>query len=132
MIDDRDLDGIEDKFDSTFNTPEELLEKKGIKRIVTIEADEDMLKRLAQTDIPFFAQKNADGYKVLCDERDEERVINAMKPPPNRKVGRGFWQKTEINCVAQKAKLLLSILRLSVVCSDLLLFFTQPTLILVT
>ena len=30
MIDDRDLDGIEDKFDSTFNTPEELLEKRGI------------------------------------------------------------------------------------------------------
>ena len=78
MIDDRDLDGIEDKFDSTFNTPEELLEKKGIKRIVTIEADEDMLKRLAQTDIPFFAQKNADGYKVLCDERDEERLKEAM------------------------------------------------------
>ena len=68
MMNDRDMDGIEDKFDSTFNTPEELLEKKGIKRIVTIEADEDMLKRLAQTDIPFFAQKNADGYKVLCDE----------------------------------------------------------------
>ena len=85
MMNDRDMDGIEDKFDSTFNTPEKLLEKKGIKRIVTIEADEDMLKRLAQTDIPFFAQKNADGYKVLCDERDEERVINAMKPPPNRK-----------------------------------------------
>ena len=75
MIDDRDLDGIEDKFDSTFNTPEELLEKK---RIVTIEADEDMLKRLARTDIPFFAQKNADGYKVMCDERDEERVKEAM------------------------------------------------------
>ena len=74
MMNDRDMDGIE-----------ELLEKKGIKRIVTIEADEDMLKRLAQTDIPFFAQKNADGYKVLCDERDEERAINAMKPPPNRK-----------------------------------------------
>ena len=84
MIDDRDLDGIEDKFDSTFNTPEELLEKKGIKRIVTIEADEDMLKRLAQTDIPFFAQKNADGYKVLCDERDEERVRSAMKPPQRK------------------------------------------------
>ena len=78
MMNDRDMDGIEDKFDSTFNTPEELLEKKGIKRIVTIEADEDMLKRLAQTDIPFFAQKNADGYKVLCDERDEERVKEAM------------------------------------------------------
>ena len=78
MIDDRDLDGIEDKFDSTFNTPEELLEKKGIKRIVTIETDEDMLKRLAQTDTPFFAQKNADGYKVLCDERDEEKVKEAM------------------------------------------------------
>ena len=59
-------------------TPEELLEKKGIKRIVTIEADEDMLKRLSQTDIPFFVQKNADGYKVLCDERDEERVKEAM------------------------------------------------------
>ena len=85
MMNDRDMDGIEDKFDSTFNTPEEVLEKRGIKRIVTIEADEDMLKRLARTDIPFFAQKNADGYKVLCDERDEERVINAMKPPPYRK-----------------------------------------------
>ena len=85
MVNDRDFDGIPDKMDSTFNTPEEVLEKRGIKRIVTIEADEDMLKRLAQTDIPFFAQKNADGYKVLCDERDEERVINAMKPPPNRK-----------------------------------------------
>ena len=84
MMNDRDMDGIEDKFDSTFNTPEELLEKKGIKRIVTIETDEDMLKILAQTDIPFFAQKNADGYKVLCDERDEERVINAMKSPQRR------------------------------------------------
>ena len=67
-------------------TPEELLEKKGIKRIVTIEADENMLKRLAQTDIPFFAQKNADGYKVMCDERDEERVRSAMKSAPHRKV----------------------------------------------
>ena len=28
MIYDRDLDGIEDKFDSTFNTPEEVLEKR--------------------------------------------------------------------------------------------------------
>ena len=65
--------------------PKNCLKKKGIKRIVTIEADEDMLKRLAQTDIPFFAQKNADGYKVLCDERDEERVRSAMKPP-HRKV----------------------------------------------
>ena len=66
--------------------PKNCLKKRGIKRIVTIEADEDMLKRLAQTDIPFFAQKNADGYKVLCDERDEERVRSAMKPPPQRKV----------------------------------------------
>ena len=85
MIDDRDLDGIEDKFDSTFNTPEELLEKKGIKRIVTVEADEDMLQRLVETDIPFFVQKKADEYKVLCDERDEESVRSAMKPPPQRK-----------------------------------------------
>jgi len=33
MIDDRDLDGIEDKFDSTFNTPEELLEKKRVSSV---------------------------------------------------------------------------------------------------
>ena len=84
MTDDRDSDGIEDKFDSTFNTPEELLEKKGIKRIVTMDATEDMLKRLANTDIPFFVQKNADSCKVLCDERDEEKVRNAMKPPQRR------------------------------------------------
>ena len=86
MVNDRDFDGIPDEMDSTFNTPEEVLEKRGIKRIVTIEADEDMLKRLAQTDIPFFAQKNADGYKVMCDERDEERVRSAMKSAPHRKV----------------------------------------------
>ena len=83
---DKDCDGLPDFIDSTFDTVDELLEKKGIKRIVTIEADEDMLKRLSQTDIPFFVQKNADGYKVLCDERDEERVRSAMKPPPHRKV----------------------------------------------
>ena len=65
--------------------PKNCLKKRGIKRIVTIEADEDMLKRLARTDIPFFEQKNADGYKVLCDERDEGRVRSAMKPPTQRK-----------------------------------------------
>ena len=84
MINDRDMDGIEDKYDSTFNTPEEVLEKKGIKRVVIIEADEDMLKRLANTDIPFFAKKYDDVCKVLCDERDEEKVRKAMKPPQRR------------------------------------------------
>ena len=37
MMNDRDMDGIEDKFDSTFNTPEEVLERKGIRRPVYIE-----------------------------------------------------------------------------------------------
>ena len=36
MIDDRDLDGIEDKFDSTFNTPEEVLEKKSLLKLMRI------------------------------------------------------------------------------------------------
>ena len=85
MIDDRDLDGIEDKFDSTFNTPEEVLEKKGIKRIVTIEADEDMLRRLAsRTDIPFYIQKVDGEYKVVCEQEYEERVRSAMKSPQIR------------------------------------------------
>ncbi len=39
--DDRDLDGIPDKYDSTFNTPEEVLEKKGIKKPVYPEKNEE-------------------------------------------------------------------------------------------
>ena len=86
MMNDRDMDGIEDKFDSTFNTPEEVLERKGIRKPVYIETDEEMLRRLAsRTDIPFYVQKVDGEYKVVCEQEYEERVINAMKPPPNRK-----------------------------------------------
>ena len=86
MIDDRDLDGIEDKFDSTFNTPEELLEKRGIRKLVYIGTDEEMLRRLAsRTDIPFYVQKVDGEYKVVCEQEYEERVRSAMKPPTQRK-----------------------------------------------
>ena len=86
MIYDRDLDGIEDKFDSTFNTPEEVLEKRGIKKPVYIETDEEMLRRLAsRTDIPFYVQKVDGEYKIVCEQEYEERVRSAMKPPTQRK-----------------------------------------------
>ena len=85
MIDDRDLDGIEDKFDSTFNTPEEVLEKRGIRKPVYIETDEEMLRRLAsRTDIPFYVQKVGGEYKVVCEQEYEERVRSAMKSPQRR------------------------------------------------
>jgi len=59
MIDDRDLDGIEDKFDSTFNTPEELLE-----------ATRNSVKAFVQDHVQF------DDLTMLCvhytGERKEE------------------------------------------------------------
>ena len=85
MIYDRDLDGIEDKFDSTFNTPEEVLERKGIRRPVYIETDEEMLRRLAsRTDIPFYVQKVDGEYKIVCEQEYEERVRSAMESPQRR------------------------------------------------
>ena len=85
MIDDRDLDGIEDKFDSTFNTPEEVLEKRGIRKPVYIETDEEMLRRLAsRTDIPFYVQKVDGEYKIVCEQEYEERVRSAMRSPQRR------------------------------------------------
>ena len=85
MMNDRDMDGIEDKFDSTFNTPEEVLERKGIRRPVYIETDEEMLRRLvSRTDIPFHIQKMDGEYKIVCEQEYEERVRNAMKSPQRR------------------------------------------------
>lgn len=81
MIDDRDMDGIPDKFDSSFNTPEEVLEIRGIKRPFYIEADKEKLERLAQTDIPFCIRKTDDEYRIICDESNVDRVKNAMQPP---------------------------------------------------
>ena len=45
MVNDRDFDGIPDKIDSTFNTPEEVLEMKGIKSPLTMKVEEQQLQK---------------------------------------------------------------------------------------
>lgn len=81
MIDDRDMDGIPDRIDSSFNTPEEVLEIRGIKRPVYIEADQEKLERLAQTDIPFYIRKTDDEYRIICDASNAEKIKEAIQPP---------------------------------------------------
>ena len=81
MINDRDMDGIPDQYDSSFNTPDEVLEIRGIKRPVYIEADKEQLERLVKTDIPFCIRKTDDKYRIICDENNAEKVKEAMQPP---------------------------------------------------
>ncbi len=86
MYNDRDMDGIEDKYDSSFNTPEEVLVIRGIKRPVYVEADMERLKKLVQTDIPFCIRKTDDDkYEVICDKSNVDKVKQAMQLPPQRK-----------------------------------------------
>ena len=52
MINDRDFDDIPDKIDSTFNTPEEADEMKGIKSPLTMKVEEQQLQKIWQANIP--------------------------------------------------------------------------------
>lgn len=81
MINDRDMDGIPDPYDSSFNTLEEVLEIRGIKKPVYIEADKEQLEKLAKTDIPFCIRKTDDEYRIICDESNAEKVKEVMRPP---------------------------------------------------
>lgn len=87
--DDRDYDGIPDKFDSTFNTPQEVMEKKGI---ITdprsIRVNEDELERLAKSNIPFIARNDDGKYKVIVDESNVDDTLKAIRQPQQRRMSR--------------------------------------------
>ena len=78
MDNDRDMDGIPDSIDNSFNTPEEVLEIKGIVNPVYVRADKEKLSRLADTDIPFCIRKNDDEYGIICDRNDVGKVRAVM------------------------------------------------------
>ena len=87
--DDRDYDGIPDKFDSTFNTPQEVMEKKGI---ITdprsIRVNEDELERLAKSNIPFIACNDDGNYRVIVDESNVDDTLKAIRQPQQRRMSR--------------------------------------------
>ena len=85
MFNDRDMDGIPDNFDSSFNTPEEVLEMRGIKRPIYIEADRERIEKLARTDIPFCIRKADEKYTIICDESNVDKVKKAMQASTHRK-----------------------------------------------
>lgn len=79
-IDDRDFDDIPDKIDSTFNTPQEVMENKGIiKEPRSLKVNRDELERLAKSDIPFVAYNDNGTYKVIVDESNVEATLNEVK-----------------------------------------------------
>ncbi len=78
MDDDRDMDGIPDRIDSSYTSPEEVLEIKGITNPVYIKADKEKLSKLADTNIQFCIRKTDDSYCVICDKDDIGTVRAAM------------------------------------------------------
>ena len=78
MNDDRDMDGIPDRIDSSYTSPEELLEIKGIINPVYIKVDKEKLSRLADTNIRFCIRKTDDNYCVICDKDDIGKVRAVM------------------------------------------------------
>ena len=78
MDNDRDMDGIPDRIDNSFNTPGEVLEIKGIVNPVYVRADKEKLSRLADTEIPFCIRKNDGEYGIICDRNDVGKVRAVM------------------------------------------------------
>ncbi len=78
MDNDRDMDGIPDRIDNSFNTPGEVLEIKGIVNPVYVRADKEKLSRLANTEIPFCIRKNDGEYGIICDRNDVGKVRAVM------------------------------------------------------
>ncbi len=78
MDNDRDMDGIPDRIDNSFNTPGEVLEIKGIVNPVYMRADKEKLSKLANTEIPFCIRKNDGEYGIICDRNDIGKVRAVM------------------------------------------------------
>lgn len=77
--DDRDYDGIPDKFDSTFNTPEEVMRMKGIiSKPYYMTVNEEELKKLINSGIPFISVNDNDKYKIIVDQSNSENARNTI------------------------------------------------------
>ena len=78
--DDRDFDDIPDRLDSTFNTPEEVMQMKGIiSNPYGMTVNEKELNKLIESDIPFIAVNDDDKYKIIVDKSNAENVQSTIK-----------------------------------------------------
>ena len=65
MVNDRDFDVIPDEMDSTFNTPEEVLEKKGIKSPLKMRVEMEQIHQIWQANIPIMVKQKDDEFEII-------------------------------------------------------------------
>ena len=89
MVNDRDFDGIPDKMDSTFNTPEEVLEMKGIKSPLTMRVEEEQLNKIWQANIPVMIKQKGDEFEIIYEEEYDNSIRKLLYPTKIQRVYRG-------------------------------------------
>ena len=89
MVNDRDFDGIPDEMDSTFNTPEEVLEMKGIKSPLTMRVEEEQLHKIWQANIPVMVKQKGDEFEIIYEEEYDNSIRKLLYPPKIQRVYRG-------------------------------------------
>ncbi len=89
MVNDRDFDGIPDKIDSTFNTPEEVLEMKGIKSPLQMRIEEEQLHKIWQANIPVMVKQKGDEFEIIYEEEYDNSIRSLLYPPKIQRVYRG-------------------------------------------
>ena len=89
MVNDRDFDGIPDKIDSTFNTPEEVLEMKGIKSPLQMRVEEEQIKQIWQAHIPVRVKQKGDEFEIIYEEEYDNTIRKLLYPPKIHRVYRG-------------------------------------------
>ena len=89
MVNDRDFDGIPDEMDSTFNTPEEVLEKKGIKSPLKMRVEMEQIHQIWQANIPIMVKQKDDEFEIIYEEEYDNSIRELLYPPKIQRVYRG-------------------------------------------
>ena len=89
MVNDRDFDGIPDEMDSTFNTPEEVLEKKGIKSPLKMRVEMEQIHKIWQATIPIMVKQKDDEFEIIYEEEYDNSIRELLYPPKIQRVYRG-------------------------------------------
>jgi len=89
MVNDRDFDGIPDEMDSTFNTPEEVLEKKGIKSPLKMRVEMEQIHKIWQANIPIMVKQKDDEFEIIYEEEYDNSIRELLYPPKIQRVYRG-------------------------------------------
>ena len=89
MVNDRDFDGIPDEMDSTFNTPEEVLEKKGIKSPLKMRVEMEQIHKIWQANMPIMVKQKDDEFEIIYEEEYDNSIRELLYPPKIQRVYRG-------------------------------------------